>query len=112
MSRRIAENAKGRKGRDSGFCLLGVVHTLRLVNDNDRAGSLYVVDGRVAVQLVLLLIYHVFGLAKSVNIDNHNFYICARRKLPHIGELRAVVDEIAARCIIVQSRKMLLCYLQ
>ena len=91
---------------------MGVVHTLRLVDDNNRPCRLDVADGRIAVQFVLLLIDDVLGLSESIDIDNHNLNIRAGGKLPHIGQLCAVVYEIAARYIVIERGKMLLRRLQ
>ncbi len=108
----VTKHTKRRKGRNRIFCLLGIVHALRLVDDDDGVGGLYVSDSCVTVQPVMLLVYDIFSLSESVNIDNHNLDICAVRKLPYIGQLCAVIDEITAGSIIIECGKMLLCALQ
>ena len=109
---RIAKYTQWLKGGNRVLCLLGIIHALRLVDDDDGAGGLYVSDSCVTVQPVMLLVYDIFSLSESVNIDNHNLDICAVRKLPYIGQLCAVVDEITAGGIVIERGKMRLCALQ
>ena len=108
----IAEYAQRIERSDGVLCLLRIVYALWLINNNNGVCVLYEADSSVAVQPVLLLIYHVFGFSESVDVDNHNFDIRACGELPHIGQLCAVVNKIAARGVIVNRRKMLLRYLQ
>ena len=77
MGSRIAENAQGIQRRDCLFGFWGIVHALRLVYNDDGAGVLYIPHGGFAVQLVLRLIYDIFGFFECVDIDNHNLNIRA-----------------------------------
>ena len=109
---RIAKYTQWLKGGNRVLCLLGIIHALRLVDDDNGTCSLYVSDRRVTVQPVMLLVNDIFSFSESIDIDNHDFDICAVRKLPYIRQLCAVIDEITAGSIIIECGKMLLCALQ
>ena len=108
----IAEYAQRIKRGNRLLGLLRIVYALRLVNDNDGICRLYVAYRRIAVELVLLLVNDVFRLTECVNIDDHDLDIGADGKLPHVGQLRRIIDKVSAGRIVIERRKMLLRCLQ
>ena len=81
----ITQHARRMQRSNRLFRLIGVIHALRLVDDNDRSGILYVPHRRFAVQFVLRLVDDVLRFAESVDIDDHDLNITACRKLSNIG---------------------------
>ena len=69
---------------------------------------LYIPHSRFAVEPVLFLIDDVFGLAESVDIDNHNLNVGADRELAHIRKPVRAVYKIAVRDIIVSLTEIFL----
>ena len=112
MSSGVAEHAQRVERGNGVLGLLGAVYALGLINNDNRVCALNVSNCRLAIEPVVLLINHILRFPESVNVDNHDLDIAADRKLSYIGQLRGVVDEVAAGWIVIEGGKVLLCDLQ
>ena len=105
---RVPQNAQWFQGCDSFLGLWRVIHTLRLVDDNNGMGVLDVPHSAVAIELVLCLIDDVLRFLECVDINDHNLDVRTGSKLAHIGQFGGVVDKIPTRNIVILQTKMLL----
>ncbi len=63
---------------------------------------------RFTVEPILRLIDDVLRFLESVDVNNHHFDIGTGGKLPHVGQLGRVVDEVPAWHVVVLQAEMLL----
>ena len=108
VSRRVPQNAQGVQGCDCFLGLWRVIHTLRLIDNNNGMGVLDVPHGAVAIQPILGLIDDVLCLFECIDVDDHNLDVSACSKLAHIGQLSGVVDKVSAGHIVILQSEMLL----
>lgn len=95
--------------RGNGFLGLGgVVYALGFIDDNDRVCVLNKAHSRFTVEPILRLIDDVLRFLESVDVNNHHFDIGTGGKLPHVGQLGRVVDEVPAWHVVVLQAEMLL----
>ena len=108
----IPQHTHGVQRADRLFRLGGVVHALGFVDDDNGVGILNQPDRAAAAQPILILIEDVLGLFESVDVDNHNLNLGAGGKLPHVVELRGVVDKKPAGHIVILEAEVFLCHLK
>ena len=88
---------------------LGVLsYALGFIDDNDRVCVLNKAHSRFTVEPILRLIDDVLRFLESVDVNNHHFDIGTGGKLPHVGQLGRVVDEVPAWHVVVLQAEMLL----
>ena len=108
MGSGVPQHAQGIQ-RGNGFLGLGgVVHALGFVDDDDGVGVLDEAHGSFAIEPILGLIDDILRLLEGVDVNNHHFDVGAGGELPHIGQFGRVVDEVAARHVVILQAEMLL----
>ena len=116
MRGRVAQGAERIEGLDRLLRLVGRVHALRLVDDDDRARRLHELDRLAAGELVALLVDDValllfLGagevLAEGVDVDDQDLQRVAGRELAQPVDLLRVVDEVLEGQVVVERAEVL-----
>ena len=112
----VAQRAKRIERLDRLLGLVGGVHALRLVDDDDGPGRLHELDGLAAGELVALLVDDValllfLGagevLAEGVDVDDQDLQRVADGELPQPVDLLGVVDEVLEGQVVVERPEVL-----
>ena len=115
MGRRITQCTHGVKRGDGFFTLIGGVNALRFIDNHNRVGLLDKFNrlgtGHAVVCAVndvgfVLLLRVGKAFPECIDIDHHNLYIRAGRKVTHIRQLTGIVSEIVKGNVFVQLFKM------
>ena len=112
----IAERAERIQRLDGLLRLVGRIHALRLVDDDDRPRRLHELDGLAAGELVALLVDDValllfLGageiLAEGVDVDDQDLQRVAGGELAQPVDLLGVVDEMLEGQVVVERPEVL-----
>ena len=113
---RVAQRAERIERLDRLLRLVGRVHALGLVDDDDGPRRLHELDGLAARELVALLVDDValllfLGagevLAEGVDVDDEDLQRVARGELAQPVDLLGVVDEVLERQVVVERAEVL-----
>ena len=110
----IAKGTERIQRLDGLLGLVGGIHALRFIDDDDGAGRLHEFDGLPSRQLVALLVDDVaFSLrvrsrevlAEGVDVDDQDLQRIADRELAQAVHLFRVVHEMLEGKVVVKARK-------
>ena len=106
---RITQTAERIERSDSFFRFVGIIHTLRFVDNHYRVGFFYQVDGFVA-QLIVVAVDNVRFVvfivvlktfAESIDVNYHNLDAISRGKRAYLFQFGSIVHKIIVHHILV-----------